>query len=149
MPLARYFQYVGGILLALLFIFDACLPKGPVVDQQPPAYVIRIHSERKWPERVVYDTSQPTIVPAPTMTAGAIVPDGPAPGAAAEVAVPASVRDAFAHMQPAISNPPKPPAVRRREATRPRERRIAKTHAPRIVMVARQPHFGWFGSRIW
>jgi hypothetical protein len=30
MPLARYFFYVGGVLLALLFIADAYLPKLPV-----------------------------------------------------------------------------------------------------------------------
>ena len=27
MPLARYFYFVGGVLLALLFILDACIPK--------------------------------------------------------------------------------------------------------------------------
>ena len=27
MPLARYFSYVGGVLLALLFVLDAYLPK--------------------------------------------------------------------------------------------------------------------------
>src|SRR6266436_2879479 len=31
MPLARYFYYVGGVLLALLFIADAFLPKLPSV----------------------------------------------------------------------------------------------------------------------
>ena len=50
MPLARYFFFVGGVLLALLFISDAYLPKLPVADR---AYtdlpVIRIHSNRKWP----------------------------------------------------------------------------------------------------
>jgi hypothetical protein len=30
MPLARYFLYVGGVLLALLFVADMCLPKLPV-----------------------------------------------------------------------------------------------------------------------
>src|SRR5258707_14563859 len=30
MPLARYFLYVGGVLLALLFIVGAYLPKFPV-----------------------------------------------------------------------------------------------------------------------
>jgi hypothetical protein len=49
------------VLLALLFIADACLPKLPAAkattDAPPPA--IRIHSERKWPERIVFDTSAP------------------------------------------------------------------------------------------
>jgi hypothetical protein len=65
MPLARYFLFVGGVLLALLFISDAYLPKLPVVDMATTELpVIRIHSDRKWPERVVYDTSLPTIIPA-------------------------------------------------------------------------------------
>jgi hypothetical protein len=44
MPLARYFLYVGSVLLALLFIADACLPKPPAVnhsDEFRP--VIRIY----------------------------------------------------------------------------------------------------------
>ena len=146
MPLARYFQYVGGILLALLFIFDACLPKVPIAGSQTSAYVIRIHSERKWPERVVYDTSQPTIVPAQIAAAEAPVP---APELDAQVSAAASVREAFAQTQPSASNPPKLPAAKKREATRQRERRMAKKPVPTIILVARQPHFGWFGSRIW
>ena len=146
MPLARYFQYVGGIMLALLFIFDACLPKIPVADKPAPAYLIRIHSDRKWPERVVYDTSQSTIVPAQIAATEAVVPV-PAVGAGAS-ATP-GIREAFAQMQTSAANPPKPPAARRRDATRQRERKFAKYQAPRIVLVARQPHFGWFGSRVW
>ena len=61
MPLARYFLWVESVLLALLFIADACLPNlpagKPTTDRPPPA--IRIHSERKWPERIVFDTSAP------------------------------------------------------------------------------------------
>ena len=65
MPLARYFLYVGATLLALLFISDPYLPKLPAADRgnSHPA-IIRIHSDHKWPERIVYDTSLPTIVPA-------------------------------------------------------------------------------------
>ena len=60
MPLTRYFVWVGSVLLTLLFIADAYLPKLPpagAIDELPPA--IRIHSDQKWPERVVYDTSVP------------------------------------------------------------------------------------------
>ena len=62
MPLARYFYFVGGVLLALLFILDATLPTFPVVEEKAKANppVIRIYSDRKWPERIVYDTSAPT-----------------------------------------------------------------------------------------
>jgi len=75
MPLARYFFFVGGVLLALLFIADACLPNLPVADRASTDLpVIRIHSNRKWPERVVYDTSLPTIIPAQIANTNASIP---------------------------------------------------------------------------
>jgi hypothetical protein len=122
------------------------LPRVPVADRQTPAYVIRIHSDRKWPERVVYDTSQPTIVPAQIAAAEVVVP---APAVDADVAATASAREALAHMQTSVANPPKAPAAKRREATRQRERKIAKKPVSSIVLVARQPYFGWFGNPIW
>src|SRR6267142_3656503 len=61
MPLARYFLYVGGALLALLFFVDVYLPKFPVAAKATAnSPVIRILSDRKWPQRIVYDTSLPT-----------------------------------------------------------------------------------------
>ena len=69
MPVARYFMFVGGALLALLFLIDAYVPSqalvashaAPSIDRN----VVRIRSDAKLPERVVYDTSLPTIVPPP------------------------------------------------------------------------------------
>ena len=67
MPLARYFLYVGGVLLTLVFILDACLTKLPVMERaQVNSPIIRIHSERKWPERIGFDNTLSTIVPAHT-----------------------------------------------------------------------------------
>jgi hypothetical protein len=68
MPLMRYFGFVGSALLLLLFGLDWYLPQSVVepvraVTDQP---VIRISSIEKLPERVVIDTSLPTIVPPPT-----------------------------------------------------------------------------------
>ena len=64
MPLVRYFLFVGGALLALMFVVDAVLPKLPVSDRaNTDLPAIRIHTDRKWPERVVFDTSLPTVVP--------------------------------------------------------------------------------------
>ncbi len=138
MPLARYFLLVGGVLLALLFIADASLPKLPVADSantELPA--IRIHSDEKWPERVVYDTSLPTILPAPPAEAQ---PDAPAPARVVDVT--AKEREAYAQLQ---SSDPK-----RVEQKLQRRRKIARRRAvsPRL-MTARQPQFGWFGSGIW
>ena len=67
MPLARYFIFVGGMLIALLLIADWCLPNPPAMfcDQQVAIdkAVIRIKSSHKWPEKIVLDTSQPTFAP--------------------------------------------------------------------------------------
>ena len=72
MPVARYFLFVGGILLALLFAVDAYAPlhvvaAGAVVPSVDKS-IVRIHSDQKWPERLVYDTSLPTVVPPPVTT---------------------------------------------------------------------------------
>lgn len=68
MPVMRYFGFVGSALLLLLFGFNWFLPQ-PVseplhADTDRP--VILISSVEKLPERVVIDTSLPTIVPSPT-----------------------------------------------------------------------------------
>ena len=74
MPVARYFFFVGGALLALLFVVNAALPALPAADSPQLAAstdrsVIRIHSDRKWPERIVFDTTRPTIAPDPALAA--------------------------------------------------------------------------------
>jgi hypothetical protein len=64
--IARYFISVGGALAALLLIASWCLPTPPAMFANQLAIdrsIIRIKSVRKWPEKVVLDTSQPTITP--------------------------------------------------------------------------------------
>ena len=66
MPLARYFVVVGGALMALLFAFDFFSPKASAdsgIHSAGPAdkTTMRIRSEHKLPERIVFDTTQPTI----------------------------------------------------------------------------------------
>ena len=66
MPIARYFIFVGGTLAALLLIADWCLPTHPAMFANQLAIdrsIIRIKSAHKWPEKVVLDTSPPTIAP--------------------------------------------------------------------------------------
>jgi hypothetical protein len=132
-------MYVGGVLLALLFISDAFLPKLAVADRTDTATelpAIRIHSDRKWPERVVLDTSTPTIVPAQTAKAEAVVPP---PTPAADDSAKTRVRETFAQF---VSPEPKKP-----EAKPQRKRKIAKSRpAPPVMMVAQQPRFGFFGN---
>ena len=66
MPIARYFIFVGGTLAALLLIAGWCVPTPPAMFANQRAIdrsIIRIKSARRWPEKVVLDTSHPTIAP--------------------------------------------------------------------------------------
>ena len=65
MPIGRYIAFVGSLLLAILFIADWYLPMAPTqsVTSREAEPIIRIKSDQKWPERIVFDTSAPTIVP--------------------------------------------------------------------------------------
>jgi hypothetical protein len=71
MPLGRYFVFAGSVLLALLFLSDWYLPPLAVTTARGEVdrTVIRLRSGHKWPERIVIDTSLPTIVPPPTRVA--------------------------------------------------------------------------------
>jgi hypothetical protein len=65
-PLGRYFFFVGSLLLAMLLVAEWYLPDSPqsfVREAYANKSIIRIKSAHKWPERVVIDTSLPTIVP--------------------------------------------------------------------------------------
>jgi hypothetical protein len=140
MPVARYFMFVGGALLALLFLIDAYAPSQAVVaSHAAPSIdrnVVRIHSDQKLPERVVYDTSLPTIVPPASKVQVAAARQPPV---ASEVTAQARVRDTFAQFVPADVKKPEPQAQRKR--------RIARSHAnPPIRLAQQQPHFGFFGG---
>jgi hypothetical protein len=69
-PIARYFMVVGNALLALLLIAGWSLPEFQESFPDRPEIIeraaIRIRSERKWPEKIVLDTIQPTI-PTPSI----------------------------------------------------------------------------------
>lgn len=150
MPILRYFVFVGGTLLALLVLADAVLPSVPLpaslssASDLPP---VRIQSTRKWPERIVMDTSIAT--PAPVKLAKVEQP-------AAEVAK-SSPRDAFAQMS-AVETNPQVAAVKATEKSRAtriadtgkpaaevKKRRTAKAHPGRpMILVAQQPRVGSF-----
>lgn len=144
MPLVRYFVYVGGLLLALIFIVDSRLPKLPIVenaDSHQPR--IRIHSGDRWPERVVFDTSIRTVASQPAEAETNI----PTPAVTAEV--PLKVREAFAELQTTDTPKVQSTGSKAPEPKPQRQRKIAKRHAPPMHLVWRQPPFGWFGGRSW
>ena len=65
MPIIRYFIFVGGLLLALLYAADRYLP-APVEQagqSEPDRTIIRIKSARILPEKIVFDTSPRAEVP--------------------------------------------------------------------------------------
>ena len=143
MPVARYFLLVGGVLLALLFLSNEVLPQLPVAERVAELgsnkSVIRINSDRKWPERVVFDTNMPTIVPP---VAPALVAKAEAAAAVAEVSALARGLQAFAQLKPSEPSKPEPKPLHKRK--------VAKTRvAPPMVVVAQQPRFGFFGNDTW
>ena len=139
MPIARYFLFVGAMLLALLFAVDGFAPKDAVVSSAVSATenpTLRIRSDHKWPEPVVYDTSLPTIVPPKVEIAAALpAPDFGYVGQVSGSRVLCAVQ---------AGRPVKP------EAKPVPKRKIAKARAaPPVVRVAQQPQFGFFASNFW
>ena len=110
-PIGRYLAFVGSLLLAMLFIADWLLPIGPtqsVTSGEADKATIRIKSDRKWPERIVFDTSAPTFVAqTPPLVADAPVTNAP--------------REAFALLGapvPEVSETPLPVRTKRKVAKR-------------------------------
>ena len=145
MPVARYFLFVGGLLLALLVALDAFAPQqvavasnaAPSIDKT----VVRIRSDQKPPERVVYDTSLPTIVPPAAKAQIAAVPPVPVVDATAQT----RVRDTFAQFVPAEAKK----LEKQVEPQAPRKRKIAKSRPAQTLRFAQQQHFGFFGNSTW
>jgi hypothetical protein len=151
MPVARYFLFVGGVLLALLLAIDALVPQQAVVASQAASSVdktvVRIRSDQKPPERVVYDTSLPTIVPPRALTAETATPPAPAAAPASPLAdanAKARVRETFAQYVPGEAKKPEP-----------RKRKIVRSRPPMQtaqqpqMRFAQQSHFGFFGGSNW
>jgi len=145
MPVARYFLFVGGVLLALLFGLNVFSPEQAVVASnavpsvdKADKTIVRIRSDQKLPERVVYDTSVTTIVPPKATTVeAAVMPPAPATNVTAH-------RDTLAQLVPAAEPRKSEPQVQRK-------RKIAKIRPAPTVRFAQQPQqqFGFFGGPIW
>jgi hypothetical protein len=112
--LVRYFLYAGGALLALLFLVDRYSPVVPATgasnDQMQESSldkeILRIQSAQKWPQKIVFDTSMPTIIPPPAL----VVSVPPPPTAEA---VNKSLLDARAEAKPAVKAQTPPRKVAR------------------------------------
>ena len=173
MPIFRYFVFVGGALLALLFVADFVWPTSPVpkaiVTASNDQPLIRIRSDRHLPDRVVLDTSQPTIAAPAAKTAAVVMPQPPVQAdVLAEMSAKARVRETFAQFTPSTKADT---AAARKTDVRPQaqaqiaeapqaqapqiqdqpKRKVARTHpAPQpgrpMMLVAQQPHFGLFNT---
>jgi hypothetical protein len=139
-------MFVGAALLALLFVVGTAMPPAPSVDAAngaPDLSTIRIHSDRKWPERVVFDTSAPGIVPAPAQTASLAPVAAAASQRVADASTKVTARDAFAQAAPTDLKKPEAKPVQKRKVAK---RRVnPPTMNPPTMLVAQRPQFGLFG----
>lgn len=151
MPIFRYFMFVGGALLALLFAADFVWPAAPaIVTASYDQPLIRIRSDRHLPDRVVLDTSQPTIA-APVMKTAAVAASQPigqtdVSPVLNDMSAKARVRETFAQFTPkadaATARVQAPPQPRRKVA----RIRPAPQRGQPMMLVAQQPHFGLFNT---
>jgi hypothetical protein len=143
MPLARYLLWVGGTLFALLLLADSFLPRSPIAETDHTRLpTVRIHSDRKWPERIVFDTNLPTIIPVQSTNTEA---DSDGPPLSTNVSP--AVREALARTQQADAK--ELPGSEKAQRKRPQhQRKVARRPGPPAArLAARQPQFGWFGMR--
>jgi hypothetical protein len=129
-PIVKYFMVVGSVLAVLLMIAGRSLPELPPSFPDRPEIteraVIRIRSEHKWPEKVVLDTSKPTMAPAVVMDPAAAQSSVPLPSD--EARGPSNL-EAMAQLQPdtrlvAIDRPTL--QIKRSVARTVRSRRVAR-----------------------
>jgi hypothetical protein len=129
-PLVRYFVVVTGVLLAMLAVANWSLPSPPSLPNQPTEVdksTLRIRSERKWPQKIEFDTAMdPFIAPSAPRIATALPamqPEKPP-------------LDALAQAKPAEP-----------QITKPKPRTRTARRAPRVVVAANPTgpawSFGW------
>ena len=119
---------------------EAAVHSAPGIDRS----TVRIHSDQKLPERVVYDTTLPTIVPASKVQTAA----APAPVPAPDMSAQTRVRNTFAQFIPGEPRKAEQKAEqgvvsRTDEAAKvepvapPKKRKIARVHsAPPVCLSA-------------
>jgi len=133
MPLVRYFVYVGGVLLGLLFLVDWYFPTitaaTAVADNDVDRSIIRIHSRHKWPAAIRMDTAaaMPVVPAAAPDIAEARAPDAPVE----------RVRQAYAFEPPPQKAPDK---IRRRAKP---SRSLSREHSQRFANYQPPDSRGW------
>jgi hypothetical protein len=152
-PIARYFMVVGSALLVLLLIAGWSSPEPPARFPDRPENIeraaIRIRSAHKWPEKVVLDTSQPTIAPPAVEEPPAAQPVRLSPDEAGDQ----SNLEALAQLKPdmpsaALDHPTL--RIKRGSARTARSKRVARGPATRRLARAETGggccQFGWIDN---
>jgi hypothetical protein len=122
--LVRYFLYAGSALIALLLLADWYWPATPTTDAGQAQEtsldkeILRIRSAQKWPQKIVFDTDIPTIVPPPALVASIPPPPPPPPPLKAAEALNKSPLNAHAEAKPVPAQTP-PRKVARHRTYRP------------------------------
>ena len=107
----------------MIFVADRYLPDSPQSffrEAQVNRSIIRINSAHRWPERIVIDTSLPTIVPPPSQVV-------------ANTPVFNQPREAFAQLDAPsqqVSRNPSPPSSKPRVAKKATHTRVAAYREP-------------------
>ena len=130
-----------------MLISDVVLPQVPLpgnLTSGSDLPAVRIRSERKWPDRIVIDTSAP--MPASVVAATAEV----APPAVADASAKVRVREAFAQLPEQKQSGAKVAATdpNKIEVKPQPKRKVARAHpvSRPMMMVAQQPRFGFFNT---
>jgi hypothetical protein len=111
MPVVRYFVFVGGILLGLLFFTDWYFPKAvaEAATEDVDRTIIRIQTSQRWPAAVRFDTSVPMPQIAPPTLASAGIQ---------EFARVTPIHEAYAAVPPAPAKTADKPQRRARPVSR-------------------------------
>jgi len=132
MPLKRYFGLAFcALFAAAIFVASpsSTTTSGDLKDRNTAR--IRISSNMKWPERIVIDTSQPTLFPQPGLDA---LPPPPLPP---DILAESPEREAFAQSTAADEKPAAAPA--RRQHPRRQIARLPPPAAAAPVVVPKPP----------
>jgi hypothetical protein len=142
MPIIRYFVFVGGLLLALIFAAEQYLP-APVAradTPEPDRTTIRVRSARVLPEKIVFDTRPRADLPQ-IAQAEPLLEAQQQPVREAMAAMPAALP---AKSLPATTKqePPARPSLQSRPQAKRSARLSRRAPGPRLAFERQGPFFG-------
>jgi hypothetical protein len=140
MPILRYFVVVGAVLLGLMLVADRYFALPPVAEVAATASpldrsILRIHSDQKLPERIVFDTT----LTAPARTSPVVASTASVVTASNVKPVDSKVdpKLAFAAMEPQVAPKAAPhtPGTRVKPERRARQRLARQPRSSAIASV--------------